>query len=153
MTESSSSETNTLVRPVPTQFESRDFLANNTGMPFVYPGHPLVIATCILRTFDSFAEASARSGNHSYPEALTHSAIPGAGGEVYQALDFLKRILEGRLDPKEALSFASERWKQNGAGGHTEAVEPGIAQAAKLEEVFLTLLQKWPHLVETTKSA
>lgn len=63
----------------------------------IYPGHPLVLALQIVRTYDSWEEASEHpirpDGKRSeYSRALGSSKIDGAGGNVNAAMRFLRNL-------------------------------------------------------------
>lgn len=111
------------------------------GGPVVYPGHPLVIAFLITHVFESLADATFVDPTQTcaYSAALTSSAIPGGGGEVYQALDLLRLIQKG-VTPTDAVAYIRERW--NG-GGHAKAIEPGQQQADQITEAFIERVQEW----------
>lgn len=64
-----------------------------TGAWPVYPGHPLVLATAIMRVFPCFADANAPSGQGC--TALADSRIPGAGDHVGAAMRTLELGLNG----------------------------------------------------------
>ncbi len=63
----------------------------------VYPGHPLTIALCVVRTFKTLAEATEvdPESPSRFLRALTDGAIPGAGGCVHLGLDVLRRLESG----------------------------------------------------------
>ncbi len=115
-----------------------------TGEWPVYPGHPLVIAWEILSVFESPEDALAvkQVQGHRYLTAVSDNRISGGGGEVRAACDLLQRALKG--ESAEALmAWADQRWLESSAGGHHNAVEPGLAQAAKLKADFPAKLAAW----------
>lgn len=84
----------------------------------VYPGHPVTLAYIITQVFDTYEEASGRScscgsGLHlcgkGWPNALGDSAVPGAGGNVYGALDLLARLHKG-MSWDDAIKHAVDYW-------------------------------------------
>jgi len=78
----------------------------------VYPGHPLSIAYLILLAYPSYEAATSLNGN--YPEALTSAVIPGAGGNVHAALDFLKSV--PIIGVERAIEHADHYWAQCASG-------------------------------------
>ena len=114
-----------------------------TGEFPVYPGHPLVVAFEIIKVFPSAEAALRTDGNeHGWPAALTDSRISGGGGEVHRGCDLIRQAVAG-TPAAELIEWADKAWVDGGAGGHTKAVEPGLAQAAKLKGTFPELLQTW----------
>ena len=115
-----------------------------TGEWTVYPGHPLVLAWEILSVFESPSAALTIDGRHGLtcPMAVSDNRISGGGGEVHAACELLQRALKG--ESTEALTaWADKRWTEGKAGGHHKAVEPGLAQAAKLKAEFPAKLAAW----------
>lgn len=77
------------------------------GEPAVYPGHAVTLALLITHAFPSL-EAAAATGKQ-FPRALESNNIPGAGGNVYVALDLLRRLRAGEVW-EDAMWFADEAW-------------------------------------------
>lgn len=74
-----------------------------------YPGHPITIAWAIVNRFASLAEATTIPSPGMSPAALSSSDIPGAGGNVYAALDFLGWLQRG-IGWDEAVARADAMW-------------------------------------------
>lgn len=64
-------------------------IQEKTGRWPVYPGHPLVLATAIMKVFRTFEEANEPSGR-GWCVALAESRIPGAGDHVGAAMQVLE---------------------------------------------------------------
>jgi hypothetical protein len=111
---------------------------------YVYPGHALVIAICIMEKYPSLEEAlkpcvSKHTGEpHGYPNALGDQDIPGAGSCVYLALDVLKME-----DIEKAIEFANTLWKGECSDGYKDRYNTGVEQAKELEPVFRELRTRW----------
>ena len=74
----------------------------------VYPGHPIVLAFCIIKAFKDFQTASEK-GTDNTPHAVASTRIPGAGGCVYAALDLLASLHKG-VSLKAAFEDADAFW-------------------------------------------
>jgi hypothetical protein len=118
-----------------------------TGDWPVYPGHPLVLATAIMRVFPSFAEANAPSG-HGWCTALADSRIPGAGDHVGAAMRMLELGSRG-ADADTMIAHASRYWEAGQAGGHIKKLDAGMAQAERIEPYFRAVSAVWCKSVET----
>lgn len=111
-----------------------------TQVQTVYPGHPVTIAYFILRTFSSPDAANKRGEN--FKAALTHKDIPGAGGCVHAALDFLDRAHVAGIE--NALTWARERWLSETSDGYKDKRDPGQAEADMLTPYVRELFEAWP---------
>lgn len=112
-----------------------------TGAWPVCPGHPLVLATAIMRVFPSFEEANSPSG-HGWSVALADSRIPGAGDHVGAAMRTL--ALGARGGNSDAMvAFAKRYWEEGQAGGHGKNVSVGTVQAEKIEPHFRSIAAGW----------
>lgn len=112
-----------------------------TGEWPVYPGHPLVLATAIMRVFPSFAEADSPSG-HGWSVALPDSRIPGAGDHVGAAMRTL--ALGARGGSADAMvAYAKRYWEEGQAGGHGKNVSEGTVQAEKIEPRLRSIADGW----------
>lgn len=110
---------------------------------FVYPGHPLVVATFILSKYGSDLKTAFVSNQHNIPAALGDPAIPGAGDCVASALDLLHNVMNGETTPVQAVEAAKKKWSYERANcGHAEKLLPGEAQAREVEPEFLELMRK-----------
>lgn len=112
-----------------------------TGVWPVYPGHPLVVATAIMRLYPSFEEAN-KPTKHGWSEALGNSDVPGAGDHVGAAMRVLEMGAQGQ-SIEEMVAHASNYWVQGRAGGHVDNVEAGKQQAVKIEAAFRDMANRW----------
>lgn len=74
----------------------------------VYPGHPVVVALCVVSRFDSY-EKAIEPMSKGTPRALGDLHIPGSGGCVYLALELLKRLRNGS-SWEDSIQWADEAW-------------------------------------------
>lgn len=134
------------------------------GESAVYPGHPVTVALCIVRHFPSLEVAMGRTQNDSSflgvsrPNALGDGTIPGAGGNVYLALDLLHVLAKGIVF-EEAVAQADKDWAEcdsQAKGGYAWDKNPedhrdhylkrwqeGQAQADRFKAVFQEEVGKW----------
>lgn len=112
-----------------------------TGDWPVYPGHPLVLATAIMRVFRTFAEAN-QPTEHGWCAALSESRIPGAGDHVGAAMRTLELGSRGE-GVDSMVAYATRYWEAGQAGGHIKNVDAGKAQAEKIEPHFRAISEKW----------
>lgn len=102
------------------------------GEAAVYPGHPIVLGYLIARTYPSLDEAR-RS-------ALGDTRIPGAGGSVSAALEFLRYLQEGvSLNTFKGLS--ARQWEVDAIDSKTH--KAGERQAERLWQTFLQHVLPW----------
>ena len=104
----------------------------------VYPGHPVRLAWIITQEFGSWDEATQNTAPDRTPwsDALTSDRVPGAGGNVHAALDFLKRVMEFGWD--KAKSHADEYWL------HSSILAPNLQQGqAEADEVSRQEIEEW----------
>lgn len=109
------------------------------GQVFIYPGHFALIAYFIVNQYSSFEEANQGTPS-GFPKALAEPSIPGAGGEVYMALNFLKDIVVDGKDAEETFLEYHSRWK---AGGHTKNIESSKEQGAFFWKKLKPMLEMW----------
>lgn len=107
----------------------------------VYPGHPLVLATAIMRVFATFAEANEPT-EHGWCAALGDSRIPGAGDHVGAAMRTLELGSRG-ADSDAMVAYAERYWEAGQAGGHFKNVDEGKAQAKRIEPHFRSIAAEW----------
>lgn len=112
-----------------------------TGDWPVYPGHPLVLATAIMKVFPDFASANTRT-EHGWCQALADSRIPGAGDHVGAAMRVLTLGVEG-ADVDAMVKYAEDYWYRGNAGGHLKNVQAGQEQARTIESHFRDLANVW----------
>lgn len=113
----------------------------------IYPGHPLVLSWIIVHAYPSFKEAARVQEPSGYPAALTSPNIPGAGGNVHAALDFLRRVAEGTPIDK-AIARADDFWAlcDGQRDGNTRLFarwQQGQNQAARVKETLVRKLETW----------
>jgi hypothetical protein len=107
----------------------------------VYPGHPLVLATVIMKTLADFDAANRPSGL-GWCEALADSRIPGAGDHVGAAMSVLRvGAAGGSID--DMVVEARRYWTSGRAGGHVNNVDAGTAQADAIEPHFRANAVTW----------
>lgn len=111
----------------------------------IYPGHPIVIAWIIINTFDSWTTATAKREGAQYCEALSNAEIPGAGGNVYAAIDLLSNIFKG-VSYDAAFECASEWWAScdSQMTCNPRRWEEGQDQADRVLERFAAKIATWP---------
>ena len=112
-----------------------------TGDFPVYPGHPLTLATAIMKVFPSY-EAANRPSGHGWCEALADGRIPGAGDHVGAALQVLKLGADGAGEDA-MVEYARAYWGRGSAGGHFKNVASGQVQANAIEPHFRALAKTW----------
>lgn len=108
----------------------------------VYPGHPVCFAYIIMHKYDCLAEALTKPEGREYNNALRDENLPGAGGNVWAALDVLKHA--ELTSPEAAFEVGSDYWRRCASGanyGKNQAA--GQAQADAIKDAFLTLAAKW----------
>lgn len=112
-----------------------------TGSWPVYPGHPLVLATAIMRVFPSFGAAN-QATEHGWSAALADSRVPGAGDHVGAAMRTLELGSRGS-DADAMVEYAARYWEAGQAGGHVKNLDAGRAQAEQIESHFRALAKQW----------
>lgn len=112
-----------------------------TGDWPVYPGHPLVLATAIMKLFPNFAAANAPTA-HGWCAALGDSRIPGAGDHVGAAVRVLSLGAQG-VSIDTMIQAAIEYWDGGRAGGHVKSVESGQLQAERIRPHFEHAARAW----------
>ncbi len=137
--------------PAEPHIHGRNVILDLSGSPMVYPGHPLVLATAIMKVFGTFDEANAPTG-HGWCAALGDDRIPGAGDHVGAAMRTLTVGAEGE-GVDAMVAYARRYWEDGQAGGHQRNVAAGAAQARAIEPAFRALAQKWLLAAETAVEA
>lgn len=120
-----------------------------TGDWPVYPGHPLVLATAIMRVFPTFADAN-NPTDHGWSAALADSRIPGAGDHVGAAMRTLELGSRG-ANADAMVAYATRYWEAGQAGGHIKNVDAGKTQAEKVEPHFRAMSEQWFKTAETSE--
>jgi len=105
----------------------------------VYPGHPVLLALQIMQEFTSLADANRRT-SHGWPAALSSSAVTGAGGPVYDALEILHLA---RSDPQGAYLRGCEMWRDSRTSDFSHKMQEGIDAAERHKQDFLEACEKW----------
>ena len=113
-----------------TQSKQQDLIA--------FPGHPLVIATAIVRTFPSLLSADART-EFGWCQAQSDQRIPGAGDQVAAAMQCLRLGRDGGT-VDDMVSYARRAWLSSRAGGYPDQVGAGVDEADRIEPVFRGLI-------------
>lgn len=75
----------------------------------IYPGHPVTIAYLIVNIFPTYESAFAKPDGSPYSSALGSCKIPGAGGNVSDALCLLKYLHDG-IPWSLAIKDADDGW-------------------------------------------
>lgn len=120
----------------------------------VYPGHPNALALIIMEKYTSYAAATEKEEGKQYSPALCDDDIPGAGGNVYSALDLLAMML--KVGPEEAFAHGNQMWVRMvgpGTGNIEKAFEPGQAQVDRIADVFLEKARSWDRATQATYDA
>jgi hypothetical protein len=117
----------------------KNMFDRSSGVNTVYPAHPIVVSAFIMNHFDSLEEANKRSGSLNCPAALSSQDIPGGGGDVYMALDFLSRKIGMN---KEFFTECNSRYIEVRKHDHPNTAKDGILEAEKY----------WPLLQELYKT-
>ena len=121
--------------------ESGDqFIKEVTGSYLVYPGHPLVLATVIMKAFDSLDKAA--ENVDGVFAAQMDRRVPGSADSIRLALCCLKLGETGRK-PAEMINAAENIWKRNMGLGNQEQIKQGSAQAELIEAKFIELASRW----------
>lgn len=112
----------------------------------VHPGHPLVIAVAIMSAYPTLASALEKAETGAYV-VQTDGRVPGCGAEVDGAISMLSLGVNGAT-PDEMVEYANSFWISGNAGGHAKYVEPGVAQAQKIEPYFREKAAEWFKIAE-----
>lgn len=75
----------------------------------IYPGHPVTVAYLITRIFPTYESAFKKSENSDYSSALASCKIPGAGGNVSNAMCLLRYLKDG-MSWALAMKYADDAW-------------------------------------------
>ena len=106
----------------------------------VYPGHPLALALLVTRVFPSLEAATFKSGD--YPRALSDCRIPGAGSNVYAALDLLRCAKRNSVDA--AIEYGATYWRTSMESyPNAQRAVAGQQQADSIEAVFRSTAGTW----------
>ena len=132
----------------------------------VYPGHPLTIAYLVVCKYASLEQALGIPDGSPHPGALGDNDIPGAGGNVSNALHLLKLAVEGTLTLDEMVVQGDDTWGKCDAmakGGNNPAdpkfgrdyylrrFREGQEQADTIKEKLKEQLPMWPKTQKDAK--
>ena len=106
------------------------------GEPVVYPGHPIALALLIMAKYPSLEAAETKNGQYS--AALSDQDIPGAGGNVWMALDLLRMCRQ--VPVPEALALIEQRWNNQGPADRPEVV---VRQGQRCLAAFVKNAPEW----------
>lgn len=105
------------------------------------PGHPLVLATLIMKLYPSFAEAS-RGDEEGVRMAEADTRLPGEGEQIKAAVDALELLASGApID--DVVMVAKDSWYRSWAGGRPDLIEAGQQQANRIEPQFRAVAAAW----------
>ncbi len=109
----------------------------------VYPGHPVTIALAIVETYTSYEDATTVDPGKEFSRALSNTEIPGAGGNVYNALHMLKNL--EKISWEEAIRLADQTWAScdDQKNRYPERWKAGQEQADALKDRLRVALQAW----------
>lgn len=116
-----------------------------TGADLVFPGHPVVIACAIMTLYPNLSQVTAPATDVGSTEAMADGRVPGTGDCVRAAL----HALTSGASVSDMLEAMRRYWSRSQAGGHMGNVDPGIAQALKLEPYFRENVEAWLGLDTT----
>ena len=108
--------------------------------PCVYPRHAVTIALLIIHAFPSLEAAEAKG--REFPRALESNTIPGAGGNVYNALALLGHLRNG-MTWREAIEIADGAWKSCDDHYGSERWKRGQAQADRMKPLLHDRVGAW----------
>jgi hypothetical protein len=108
----------------------------------VYPGHPICLAYLIMRLYPDYDTARKREDGETYCNALRDARIPGAGGNIWAAMDVLKRAKV--VNPESALLYGESYWLTGRAAQEDDTdFRKGVEQANAITPQFLALVREW----------
>ena len=120
------------------------------GCATVYPGHPNAIALIIMEKYPSYEAALDKPEDKQSAAALRDGDIPGAGGNVYSALDVLEKLVKD--GPEAAFEAGNKMWARMvgpGSGNHEKSFEEGQKQVDAIARRFLDKASSWDHSTQT----
>jgi hypothetical protein len=111
--------------------------------PFVYPGHPLVLAYLIVNLYPTYESALAHPPLLFQP-ARVCAQLPGAGWNIRAACDLLEKLHKG--EDWYTLVFQADAWWTHWTGGDLTMkarLQAGLDQAAWARSRLLALAGWW----------
>ncbi len=130
-----------MVSQIDSELDTYRWQMEHLGEGVAYPGHPLVLATIIMCTFETFPKADEPT-RHGWCQALADGRVPGAGDHVVGAMRVLRIGHEGGT-VDAMVSEAQRYWDDGQAGGHVKNIDSGRAQAEKIEAAFRSRASEW----------
>lgn len=113
------------------------------GNPSVYPGHPGTVAYLITQHYSCLTDAL--KGTKDKPPAIENTDIPGAGGNVYQALHVLSFV--GVYGVDAAMNLAENHWNhcdsQASSTQYQDRYHAGIKQFRMILPKLREVLKTW----------
>lgn len=114
------------------------------GETYIYPGHPVVVAYCIVQCFATYSEAMEKDPISGYRAALTSLEIPGSSNSVQAAIYMLKRLHKGDMTPEVAITWADGIFAEETNNKlFSDRLASGQEQADRFKDKLLTALTTW----------
>jgi hypothetical protein len=108
----------------------------------VYPGHPLVIAYLVMKSFKSLEDALTTPPGQQSKNLYSLGALPGSVGAIEAAVQVLRLGQSGSFG--KALDFADNEWLQSVKGEFgNELWTSGHVQADSLKAAFMEEAPAW----------
>lgn len=104
-------------------------------------GHPAVVSVFLMREFKSLDEAMEIPEGYLYTRALSSFKIPGAGSEVWSAIDLLKDAKLHNWTAEHTFDVACASWTKE--CGNKEKIENGRNQAVAMRDEFIKKFTSW----------
>ncbi len=116
--------------------------------PIVYPGHALVVAMYIMRSFKNASSALASIPDLHFPECVGSSEVHGAGDGAYAGAKVIRQLQQdhSKAGILQSILWSQEEWCRRvgpKTGNHEDHFEPGKEQAERLENLFRTMVYQW----------
>ena len=96
-----------------------------------------MVAYLITLEYESLETAAAKKTDNC-PHALSNGNIPGAGGNVYAALNLLHQVKRLKLSAEKAFEHADYYWS-----ACSPQISQGQAQANRIKARLQERLQTW----------
>lgn len=118
----------------------------------VYPGHPAVVALCILLAYEddlteAFKKPARTAGLPRYENYRTNGDIPGAGGCVSTGAHYLVEYMRGCLPMDVAFLMWNGAWKDYTTDGYQKKRADGQRKADMLQPLLVKKMveakEKW----------
>lgn len=118
--------------------------AHELRFSYVYPGHPVIVAICIIHAYDKASDAL-KPTEHGWCHAVGSAKVPGAGDCARAGSDIIRMLHEGK-SVTEAIEFANDYWQRltrPGSNNHEEQRISGQEQANRNIELFKQMVKNW----------